>query len=295
MSVAKKHKRKPFGTSAGNVLILKKRSVNKTSAARHHSSQPSPPTHGGKRKPHPNESKRGGASSSAHNNAKSFAAAAQKESIPNNAAAKRRNSKTPKTSNLTAAAGAYDLNKEFDLGRRPRGKHQNGLSKRAAGHRPAAASKPDPSPTKRPDPSAAAVTSNNAPPLLSKTKRSSKSTKRVGAATSSKNDNFISASLKRLFPSRESTKNRQRAKDPKGSNPPGRHNAISSTMDAETACSTPEQDSPLNKSLDRPLIKSPLTKPDPIAKGEKEAILRERKKAEASKRVERDARKPAGM
>ena len=266
--VKKQHRRKPFGTSAGNALILKKRPsaaavINKSS------------THDNGRQ-HLSKSHRHQQHTSTSRQTK------QEKTRPDSskeaAAEKRRDSKTPKTSNLTATAGAYDLSKEFGLDQqlRPKrgGKHKTKPSKNdavvAGGaqhnnlHRPPASkSKPDPSPIKRPDPSSSLPDS--------KTKRTSKSnTTKSNNGNNSKRDGFVAASLKRLFPSKTSSKLDNEQQPTKSTENHDKNERsiepADSSSDRDTECSTQQPKDEDNS----PLITSPLTKPDPIAKGEDE-------------------------
>ena len=136
---------------------------------------------------------------------------------------KRRDSKTPKMGNLTSA----------------RDKHM-----KSAGHHPAA--KLDPSPIKRPDPTTASTLHSTI---------SRPGTKQRGE--------FVAASLKRLFPSKNSTINQPRAKTKSGR--PIAPNPAHASSDMTTVRSAPEKDPPL--------VMSPLTKPDPIAKDQGGDIL----------------------
>jgi hypothetical protein len=159
-----------------------------------------------------------------------------------NAAEKRRDSKTPKMGNLTSTGGAYDLKEEFEAPR-PRGDKRDQHLK-SAGHQPAA--KLDPSPIKRPDPTTTKA-------LHSTVNRPGNSKKRDGSTKQC--GGIVAASLKRLFPSKNSTINQPRAKTKSGR--PVAPNPAHASSDMKTVRTTPEKDPPL--------VMSPLTKPDPIA------------------------------
>jgi len=299
MSATKKQKRKPFGTSAANALIPKKRSVHRSGYSKsgrvslqHVPVKPKQRLH---RNPSKYDGRRGASiDESKHNGRRREHLLAKKEIDPN--AAKRRDSKTPKTSNRSTVGGAYNLKNDFDLCRPQEGQHP---PKKEASRR--SITKPDPSPTKLPDPS-----SSNTLPF--KAKDPSEPTKHDGAV---KRYGFVSASLKRLFPLKDAVKNRssavsgkslkndrhddpnnthtqgrdhlfpsksttenrftsatnakslknERPDNPNDMHPPGRKH---SSSDMDTTCSTPEKDSPL--------IKSPLAKLDPVAKYVNEAV-----------------------
>ena len=256
--MVKKHRRKPLEPSAGNYLVQKKKRPLHGKADRH-PNKSLPPT-----KPSQTQTKSKIESKQRrHEHAASSTRAVERKQPMKTKDAdgttKRRYSKTPKASNLSTAGGAYSLrNEELDELSRPLAKisktskissTQNRLTTLTA------TAKPDPSPIKRPDPSA----------VSKKKKFSAKSAKHE--ATTAKRDNFVAASLKRLFPSSKSlttannfnsiakpTTTKDQPREPTDPSP----NHASSDMD--TACSTPEKDSPL--------IKSPLTRPDPIAKDE---------------------------
>jgi hypothetical protein len=149
----------------------------------------------------------------------------------------RRDSKTPKMGNLTSVGGAYDPKKEFEASR-PRG-DTRGQHLKSAGNHPAA--KLDPSPIKRPD------------PTTTKTPHST-----VNRPGTKQRGGFVAASMKRLFPSKDSTINQHRAKTKSGR--PIAPNRAHSSSDMKMVRSTPE--------TDPPLVMSPLTKPDPIARDE---------------------------
>ncbi|KAL7551895.1 hypothetical protein ACHAWF_015873 [Thalassiosira exigua] len=251
MSVSKK--RKPFGSNAANTVGAKKHRVAQKSRRPKEGAAPSRSLANltkndlNQRKSH----RGGGGSKAAAAKHKSTAAAPRGRGPDRDATERRRDSRTPKTSNLTAAAGAYDLRKEFDLCLPRGGKKKKHPSKQgskggptAARGRPAApaGARPDPSPVKLPDPSAL-----RAP--TSKAKRSGESAGHGGAPN--RGDNFVSASLKRLFSSKGSTNDAEPARD-------GRTDGLveHETSDMDTACSTPEKDSPL--------ITSPLDRPDPV-------------------------------
>jgi hypothetical protein len=156
-----------------------------------------------------------------------------------NTAERRRDSKTPKKGNLTSAGYAYDLKKEFGAPP-PRGSKWVQHVK-TAGHRPVA--KRDPSPIKRPDPTSASGKST----VLSKMNRPDKLSKRH--SSTKKRDGFVAASLKRLFPSMDSSVNQPRAKTNDSDRP--FDNIMRSTGEKNPT-----------------FVMSPLTKPDPIAKDE---------------------------
>ena len=262
LNINKHKKRKPFGTSSGNALILKKKGGD-------------PPTQKSK-------SRRGIGTSTRtekNNNKQNHqhpTALKQKKPAPK----AKRDSKTPRTSNLTAAAGAYNL-KDFGLERQHKltkkpttltsaaaGQHKTitkttsapiaAAGARGQSYRPKS-SKPDPSPIKRPDPSSSKHNSKE-----SNKRAASKSTKDNigGTKTKHKHDGFVAASLKRIFSTKESTSKKQhhrtRPTDPSDDN----------DMETKTACSTPEQHQQQQKDPYSPLITSPLNKPDPIAKGD---------------------------
>lgn len=115
----------------------------------------------------------------------------------------RRDSKTPKTSNLSATGGAYNIHMENLRDVKPRGgKPKPEPPKDAAQHGL------DPSPLKLPDPIASSSSSNNKSRRLAIQRQNSKSKARDGDST----DGFVSASLKRLFPSKTSSKHEQTIK-----------------------------------------------------------------------------------
>ncbi|KAL9187399.1 hypothetical protein ACHAXT_001502, partial [Thalassiosira profunda] len=260
-----KSKRRPFGTSAGNAFLLRKR-ADKAAAGggRHTQREPSPTREeGGQRNATESKQRDGRGKTAARPNGhpRKKKSAALRDIDPNNmaAAARRRDSKTPKANNLSAAPGAYGLGSglEFDS-QKPRAKAKAGAKNGAADtSRQQPGRKPDPSPVKLPDPSAANAKA---------TRRASKSSKR--------GDKFVAASLKRLFSGAKG--------DPRGASPPGRRRDGGGSSDMDTACSTPPE-------RDSPLITSPQGKPDPVAKDEGKAAVGGRKGkkdggAKASKR-----------
>jgi len=150
----------------------------------------------------------------------------------------RRDSKTPKASNLTTIGGAYGLGDDF-LGMNPtRKKKTHAKSKqRLMDRREAAKKRPDPSPLKRPDPTAAKQS-------LSKQSKKKNSVKSI-----------ISSALERS--KSDQSKNRDArvsssAEVAIANNPPANNDSLS---DMDTAGSSPEKHSPL--------ITSPHEKPDP--------------------------------
>jgi len=243
-SLVTKKKCKPFGTRDGNALILRKTTSSGVGGEKSKTSKTNTTLRkqGEKKK---EEKKR------------------------------PRNSKTPKTSNLTATAGAYNLSKEFAAvgkgGKQKTSKKvvrvgqqttttqrssTTTLSKgRDTTHRSSTTLSKgrDPSPVKRPDPSSKdghlKVKYHKSNSLLTKsTKEQSSKHERAAASrvkTNNGKDGFVAASLKRLFPSskevakKEPTRNKRKPLDPSD----------------DTVCTTPEQVSPL--------ITSPLNKPDP--------------------------------
>lgn len=138
----------------------------------------------------------------------------------------RRDSKTPKASNLTTIGGAYGLGDDFFGMMNPTRKKKHAKTKK---------NKPDPSPLKKPDPTA-----------TTKSIISSKQPKGTSSVTS-----IFSLALKR------SKSDHAKKRDAKGTTYAvaaiAMNNSPSSDMD--TACSTPEKESPL--------ITSPCEKPDP--------------------------------
>ena len=249
MTSLTKKKRKPFGTRDGNALILRKT----TSGI--------------------------GGEKSKTKTTTTLRKQGEKKKVEEKK--RPRNSKTPKTSNLTAAAGAYNLSKEFAaVGKGGKqkpskkvvrgGQQQSTTTQRSSSttalskgrdntHRSSTTLSKgrDPSPIKRPDPSSKdghlKVKHHNSNSLLTKSSKE-RSSKHERAAvsrvkTSSGKDGFVAASLKRLFPSskevakKEPTRSTRKPLDPSD----------------DTVCTTPEQVSPL--------ITSPLNKPDPPLNG----------------------------
>ena len=243
-SLITKKKRKPFGTRDGNALILRKT----TSGVGGEKSKTSKTTTLRKQGEKKKEEKK-----------------------------RPRNSKTPKTSNLTAAAGAYNLSKEFaavgkGAKQKPSKKVVRGqqhstkssstttLSKgRDNTHRSSTTLSKgrDPSPIKRPDPSSKEghlkmKHHNNKPTLAKSTTESSSKHERAAVSkvkTNSGKDGFVAASLKRLFPSSKEVSKKE----------PSRSKRAPLDPSDDTVCTTPEQVSPL--------VTSPLNKPDPPLNG----------------------------
>jgi len=249
-----KKKRKPFGTRDGNALILRKT----TSGV------------GGEK-------------------SKTSKTALRKQGEKKKEEKKRpRNSKTPKTSNLTATAGAYNLSKEFAaVGKGAKQKPskkvvrkggQQSTTQRSSStttlskerdntHRSSTTTLSkgrDPSPIKRPDPSSKdghlkmKHHKSNSALLTKSTKDPSSKHERAAPSrvkTNNGKDGFIAASLKRLFPSskevakKEPTRSRR---EPLGLDPSD-----------DTVCTTPE---PTPEQVS-PLVTSPLNKPDPPLNG----------------------------
>ena len=145
-------------------------------------------------------------------------------------------SKTPKTSNLTTIGGAYGLGDDFGMNMNPTRKKKSSNSAKIRGA--AAAKKPDPSPLKKPDPtSQTQVVSSKQPEtnsvksivsmVLKRNKSDHSKTGFAGEVTA-----FSSALAM---------------------SPPANEQLDGSDMD--TACSTPEKESPL--------VISPRNRPDP--------------------------------
>jgi hypothetical protein len=211
---------------------------------------------------------------------------------------RRRDSKTPKTNNLTSAGGAYNFTEAKPRATAARG--GVGLRKKTVSRSnnvgTSAADtdnndkKPDPSPVKRPDPSAtysssiADVVVNDAGSLGANDALS----KRQSAALSKQSDNFVIASLKRMFvpgrrdpsgssrsaiaPTKSTTQSAKyatkSAHSTKGTNASITVAATSKAIskrstraqeeevsDMDTECTTPEKS---------PLITSPYDRPDPF-------------------------------
>ena len=248
MATTKRHKRKPFGTSAANVLNSKKRPSHTRHSKSDRASSPhlcDKQTSRNPGKKHPG--KRGSETTENIGRTQGTRLDAREDAIPD--AEKRRDSKTPKTNNTSAIMGACSSKNGLNL-REAREKPKS--TKRATKCRPIA--KLDPSPIQRPDPLSSKASASEA-------KRPSNPTRSKGKIS---RDKFVSALSKRLFPSKRSTqghlslkKNTESNNPIDGMSPPGRHYASS---DMDTAGSTPEKDSPL--------ITSPFTKLDPVAEGE---------------------------
>ena len=192
-----------------------------------------------------------------NNNLNSSFAAEQRSRDPRASKGKenpgpRRDSKTPKTNNLTTIGGAYGLGGDYGLNpmRKKPTKSKKRRDKAANNKKP-----PDPSPLKRPDPDPS--TSVIAPSKQPKSKTSVKS--------------IISSALKRnksnQFNKRDATEVSAKVAAPSAaasslvntsrSLPPA-NNEYDQLSDMDTACSTPEKESPL--------ITSPRNKPDPPTK-----------------------------
>jgi hypothetical protein len=143
----------------------------------------------------------------------------------------RRDSKTPKTNNLTTIGGAYGFGDESMRKKPTKSKKRRD---KAANNK-----KPDPSPLKKPDPT---------------------SVKQPKSKTSVKS--IISSALKRSksdqFKKRDTEVGAKvAAPSPAASLAPA-NNEYDQLSDMDTACSTPEKESPL--------ITSPITRPDPPTK-----------------------------
>lgn len=167
----------------------------------------------------------------------------------------RRDSKTPKASNLTTIGGAYGLGDDF-LGMNPtRKKKTHAKSKqRLMDRREAAKKRPDPSPLKRPDPTAAKQS-------LSKQSKKKNSVKSI-----------ISSALERS--KSDQSKNRDArvsssAEVAIANKPPANNDSLS---DMDTAGSSPEKHSPL--------ITSPHEKPDPPTRPMEVAVARKQSQKE---------------
>lgn len=159
----------------------------------------------------------------------------------------RRDSKTPKTNNLTTIGGAYGLGDNFGLKRKKPTKSKKRRDK-AANRRGI-----DPSPLKKPDPSASS--SVIAPSKQPNSKTSVKSIlssalKRSTSDQFNKRDAEVGAKV--AAPSAASSLvNTSRSPTPA-------NNEYDQLSDMDTACSTPEKESPL--------ITSPHNKLDPPTK-----------------------------
>lgn len=209
--------------------------------------------------------------SSRNNNLNSSFAAEQRSRDPRASWGKenpgpRRDSKTPKTNNLTTIGGAYGLGDEFGLN--PMRKKPT-KRRKAANHK-----KPDPSPLKKPDPSASS-TSKIAPSKQPKSKTSVKSII-SSALKRSKSDQFNKrdAEVGAKVAVASSLAGSKRS-------PPPANNEYDQLSDMDTACSTPEKESPL--------IISPRNKPDPPTKSISKDGRRRQSQMEPAAKKDSDA------
>ncbi len=171
----------------------------------------------------------------------------------------RRDSKTPKASNLTTIGGAYGLGDEF-LGVNPtrRKKHPKSKQRLLERRDNAAKKKPDPSPLKKPDPTAAAK--STASSSLSRQPKKKSSVRAI-----------VSSALKRS----KSDKSNKRDAEFTSTNGVAHPPSNESLSDMDTAGSTPEKNSPL--------ITSPHEKPDPPTRSTEVAIGRKQSQRERVK------------
>ena len=190
MAATMAQKRKPFGAIDGNVRVAEKRSAavdvrkskSKSSSAAVSSSLSS----------QSDTLKQGIRGTNSTN-----------QQFDSKTAEQRRDSKTPKTSNLSATGGAYGFENTRDVCK-PRGRGKPEPPKDAAQHGL------DPSPLKLPDPIAISSSNNKSLRLTIHRQQQSKSKPRNGESDNT--DGFVSASLKRLFPSKTSSKHEQTIK-----------------------------------------------------------------------------------
>ena len=160
----------------------------------------------------------------------------------------RKDSKTPKTNNLTTIGGAYGLGDDFGLN------HMRKKPTKSKKRR-----KPDPSPLKKRDPPTKSISASTSVIAPSKQPKSKTSVKSIisSALKRSKSDQFkkrdAEVGAKVAAPSAESSSLASSSRFP-----PPANNEYDQLSDMDTACSTPEKESPL--------ITSPHSRPDPPTK-----------------------------